>query len=144
MSGKPVAARVAPPPDIVATATPDEYRAATNILHFGSCAMLVQAWRINPSDPAQLVLVGAIYTYASAERPTVTLDPPRIILGRDPATPARLRAKLLTKPSGPPETWTSDALAPQKMVLSVPACQPWIPAALSVELVNRRQYSLPG
>ena len=144
MSGKPVAAQGASLPDIVAAATPTEYHAATNVLHFGSCALLVQAWRIGRPDPTQLTLVGSIYTYASAERPSVTLDPPRIILGRDPATPARLRAKLLTRPSGPPETWTSVALATQKLRLDVPAVQPWIPAALTVELVNRRQYSLPG
>jgi hypothetical protein len=141
MTEKPDAGPASNATDIVATATPDEYRTAANVLHFAQCGFLVQAWRINRSDPAQLTLVGALYTYTSSARPMVTLDAPRIILGRDPATPARLAARLITRPSGAPETWTSVALAAQEIELDVPKVEPWVPAALTVRLKNRRCYT---
>lgn len=110
---------------------------SVNILHFHPFAFFCQAFRLNRADPTNAVAVGSLFSHASVLNPGHILDQPVCILGRDPTTPVRLRVTLLTTPEGPVETWTADVVASQKLLLYVPAVEPWIPTPLEHTLLNR-------
>lgn len=140
MTDKPNSDQVADSDDVVVKFTVDQIRESLNVLHFGSCALVVSAFRLSKANPRNFIAVGSLFTYSSHERPTVTLDAPRCILGRDPSWPARIAGTLHTTPPGEVCLWTADAVATQRMHLHVPAVVPWVPTAITYNLVDRRAY----
>lgn len=140
MTDKPNPDQVTDSDDVVVKFTVDQIRESLNVLHFGSCALVVSAFRLSKANPRYFIAVGSLFTFSSHERPTVTLDAPRCILGREPSWPARIAGTLTTTPAGEVCLWSANEVALQKLILHVPQVVPWIPAAMDYSLVNRRAY----
>ena len=141
MSHSPEPAVHADSDELIIRTTTDDLRQSRNVLHFGTCSFFLIAWRIYRPSPRSIRAVGSLYTHSSGLTPGLALAQPRCILGSEPAEPARLRARLLTTPDGPLETWTVDAVSSQAIELELPAVPPWVPTATIVYLRNRRQVA---
>jgi hypothetical protein len=122
---------------ITARHTLDDYRAGTNVLHFDRFGFFVQAWRIFPHRPWNLVAVGSLFVMIAAGDHRKPLQQPRCILGGDPTTPAVLSVDLVTSPQSPQGQWTADELSSMELFVHVPAVLPWLERATTFHLAGR-------
>lgn len=136
-----------PPDDIarddehVLTFTVDQLRDQLNTLHCDNLTIFVQAWRINRSHPHCATCVCSIFAHTSAFVSGQILQQPRIILGRDPTDPARLKVNLLTVPDGSVESWSAADVCLQAMEIEMRAVVPWIPKAATYRMIHRRRIT---
>jgi hypothetical protein len=129
--------------DVVLTMTTRDLVSSENLIHFDKFTLFVQAIRVDRKDNFNAQLTGSLFTHISALRPGTCFASPKCILGTDPCTPARIAARLVTHPDGPPEGWKPHDVLEGELIIEIPACEPWIPTHMTVRLKARHQTTAP-
>jgi len=130
-----------PTPAIVIRPSIADLRDSLSFLVAGNIAFFIQAWRMDPSHPANGYVTGSMYLYPQLDARTKTRGAPQCILGTDPERPARAVVMLNACPEGPVNTWTSTDLIRSDLFLTLPASPPWIKDPYTVHFIHGNQIT---